>query len=115
VSEELRCRRWVNFAGPEMVQCSGIVDNFVPKSVVMKRNSRIAGHGTATSCFALIAASESRPLPPAEPIATADERNQAQADCEKLGIEYYANVLSVYTHDIRLRTWPMEESVSVAG
>lgn|GEM_PF-4947013 len=56
----------------------------------------------------LIAASAIACSPRAEPIATADERNQAQADCEKLGIEYYANVLegvqmkSVYTHDIQI-------------
>ncbi|MFK4363028.1 hypothetical protein [Rhodococcus sp. 27YEA6] len=56
----------------------------------------------------LIAASAIACSQPAEPIATADERNQAQADCEKLGIEYYANVLegvqvkSVYTHDIQI-------------
>ncbi|MDV6212800.1 hypothetical protein R3Q08_31595 [Rhodococcus erythropolis] len=56
----------------------------------------------------LIAVSAVACSPPAEPIATGDERNQAQADCEKLGIEYYANVLegiqvkSVYTHDIQI-------------
>lgn len=56
----------------------------------------------------LIAASAIACSQPAEPIATADERNQAQADCEKLGIEYYANVLegvqvkSVYIHDIQI-------------
>ncbi|MBS2993231.1 hypothetical protein AC1659_28440 [Rhodococcus erythropolis] len=68
----------------------------------------------------LIAASAIACSQPAEPIATADERNQAQADCEKLGIEYYANVLegvqvkSVYTHDIQIEDLA-NGGVSVSG